>query len=405
MLSMLSARIALRYLFAKKRHTAVNVISMISLAGVAVATAAIVVVLSVFNGFADLGERQASVVDPDLLITPVQGKTIASGDSLAEAVAAMPGVRAAVPVVQERGLLISNTAQVPVRFKGVPAGYSAVVPLDSLVIDGVYHSDSAVGLPSANVSIGVAYHGAVSPSTDRAVRLYVPRRKGRINPANPAAAFRGDTLLVWSVLRSDVQDFDADLMIVPLEVPRRLLDYSHEATAVEVALEPSADVAAIAAAIGHANPGLEVSDRLQQQSEAFRMIAIEKWMTFLMLIFILVIASFNVVSTLSLLVVEKRSDMEVLRFTGAPRSLVRSIFVWQGWLISMFGGLAGIVLGSLLSLWQQHGHIIRLNADASALTIDYYPVRLAWPDLLLVLGVIALVSLLAGQTTRFFQKK
>ena len=194
-------------------------------------------------------------------------------------------------------------------------------------------------------------------------------------------------------------------MIVPLEVSRRLLDYSHEATAVEVALEPSADVAAIAADIGRANPGLEVSDRLQQQSEAFRMIAIEKWMTFLMLIFILVIASFNVVSTLSLLVVEKRSDMEVLRFTGAPRSLIRSVFVWQGWLISMLGGLAGIVLGALLSLWQQHGHIIRLNADASALTIDYYPVRLAWPDLLLVLGVIAVVSLLAGLTTRFFQKK
>ena len=192
MLSMLSVRIALRYLFAKKRHTAVNVISMISLAGVAVATAAIVVVLSVFNGFADLGERQASVVDPDLLITPVQGKTIARGDSLAEAVAAMPGVRAAAPVVQERGLLISNTAQVPVRFKGVPAGYSAVVPLDSLVVDGVYQPDSAVGLPSANVSIGVAYHGAVSPSTDRAVQLYVPRRNGRINPANPAASFRGD---------------------------------------------------------------------------------------------------------------------------------------------------------------------------------------------------------------------
>ena len=314
-------------------------------------------------------------------------------------------MRAAAPVVQERGLLISNTAQVPVRFKGVPAGYSAVVPLDSLVVDGVYQPDSAVGLPSANVSIGVAYHGAVSPSTDRAVQLYVPRRNGRINPANPAASFRGDTLLVWSVLRSDVQEFDADLMIVPLEVSRRLLDYSHEATAVEVALEPSADVAAIAADIGRANPGLEVSDRLQQQSEAFRMIAIEKWMTFLMLIFILVIASFNVVSTLSLLVVEKRSDMEVLRFTGAPRSLIRSIFVWQGWLISMLGGLAGIVLGALLSLWQQHGHIIRLNADASALTIDYYPVRLAWPDLLLVLGVIAVVSLLAGLTTRFFQKK
>lgn len=401
---MLSARIALRYLFAKKRHTAVNVISMISLAGVAVATAAIVVVLSVFNGFADLGARQASAVDPDLLLTPVQGKTIADGDSLARAIASMSGVRAAAPVVQERGLLISSAAQVPVQFKGVPLNYTDVVGLDSLVIDGVYQADSAVGLPAANVSVGVAYHGAVAPSTDRAVRLYVPRRKGRINAANPAASFRGDTLLVWSVLRSDVQEFDADITVVPLEVARRLLDYTTEATAVEVAVEPWADINAIAGTLRRDNPGLSVADGLQQQSEAFRMIAIEKWMTFLMLIFILIIASFNVVSTLSLLIVEKRADMEVMRSMGAGRGLIRSIFTWQGWLISMFGGLCGIVLGALLSLWQQYGHIIRLNADSSALTIDYYPVRLAWPDLLIVLGVIAVVSLMAGQTTRLFQK-
>ena len=402
---MLSARIALRYLFAKKRHTAVNVISIISLAGVAVATAAIVVVLSVFNGFSDLGANQASIVDPDLLLTPRQGKTIADGDSLAAALSAMSGVRAAAAVVQERGLLISGANQVPVRFKGVPASYTSVVGLDSIVIDGVFQSDSAVGLPAANISVGVAYHGAVSPSADRMVCLYVPRRKGRINPANPAASFRGDTLLVWSVLRSDVQDFDSDIAVIPLAVARRLLDYSHEATAVEVAVEPWADIAGIAAAIRRDNPSLEVADRFQQQSEAFRMIAIEKWMTFLMLIFILVIASFNVVSTLSLLIVEKRSDIEVMRTLGAPHRLVHAIFTWQGWMICMFGGLCGIVAGTLLTLWQQYGHIIKLNADASALTIDYYPVRLQWTDLLLVLAVIAAVSLAAGQTARLFRRR
>lgn len=402
---MLSARIALRYLFAKKRHTAVNVISVISLCGVAVATAAIVVVLSVFNGFADLGARQASVVDPDVLLTPACGKTIADGDSVAAVVAAMPGVRAAVPVVQERGLLLCGQAQVPVRFKGVGCGYDAVVPLDSLVMEGAYRMDNAGGYAPANLSVGVAYHGSVTPSSPDMVRLYVPRRKGRVNTANPAASFRGDTLAVMSVLRSDVQDFDADLMIVPLAVARQLLDYTVEATAIEVALAPGADAARVIDRIRAAVPAIVAADRLQQQSEAFRMIAIEKWMTFLMLVFILVIASFNVVSTLSLLVVEKRADMEVLRSMGARRRLPRAIFVWQGWMVSMLGGAAGIIVGAGLSLWQQYGHIIKLNADASALTIDYYPVRLAWPDLLLVLVSVAVVSLLAGQTTRFFQKK
>lgn len=401
---MLSARIALRYLFAKKRHTAVNVISVISLCGVAVATAAIVVVLSVFNGFADLGASQASVVDPDVLLTPADGKTLSQGDSLATVVAMMPGVRAAVPVVQERGLLICGSAQVPVRFKGVGRGYDTVIPLDSLVIEGAYQADSVGGYAPANLSVGVAYHGSVTPLSPEMVRLYVPRRKGRINSANPAASFRGDTLVVRSVLRSDVQEFDADLMIVPLAAARRLLDYTVEATAIEVVLDPGADIDRVMDGIRAAVPGVIVADRLQQQSEAFRMIAIEKWMTFLMLMFILVIASFNVVSTLSLMVVEKRADMEVLRFIGAKRRLTRAIFVWQGWMVSMLGGVIGIVAGAGLSLWQQYGHIIKLNADASALTIDYYPVRLAWSDLLLVLAAVAAVSLLAGQTTRFFQK-
>ncbi|MDE6097266.1 MAG: ABC transporter permease [Muribaculaceae bacterium] len=402
---MLSVRIALRYLFAKKRHTAVNIISIISLAGVAVATAAIVVVLSVFNGFADLGEAQASAVDPDLLLTPSRGKTISDSDSLASAISSIPGIRAVAPVVLERGLLISSNAQVPVRFKGVPRNYTDIVRLDTLTVDGVFLADTAAGLPAVNISAGVAYHGAMSPAADRAVRLYVPRRKGRVNPANPAASFRGDTLLVWSVLRSDVQDFDNDLIILPIDVARRLLDYEHQASAIEVAAEPWADISAIAGEIKKTCPDINVADRLQQQSEAFRMIAIEKWLTFLMLIFILIIASFNVISTLSLLIVEKKSDMEVMRSMGAGLPMIRAIFIWQGWLISMFGGICGIILGAILSLWQQYGHIIKLNADASALTIEYYPVRLSWPDLLAVLGVIAAVSLLAGQTARFFQRK
>lgn len=398
-------RIALRYLFAKKSHTAVNIISIVSVAGVAVATAAIVVVLSVFNGFSDLGKSQLSVIDPDLLVSPSSGKVIEQADSLAAVIGSLPGVRAAEPVLQERGLLISSAGQVPVRFKGVNDSYRRVVSIDSVVNDGQFYVDSVVGHPTANLTVGVAYHAGITPGTDRSVRLYVPRRRGRINPANPAAAYRGDTLLVWSVLRSDVQDFDADYVLVPLATARHLLDYDHQASAIEVAVAPGTDVATVKNELRRRLTGLVVADRLEQQAEAFRMIAIEKWMTFLMLVFILVIATFNVISTLSLLVVEKSDDAFTFRAMGASRRQVRSIFIWQGWLITMLGGVAGLVLGSGLTLLQQFCHLIRLHADASSLTIDYYPVRLAPLDLLVVIAVISVIALLTAQTTRLLGKK
>lgn len=398
-------RIALRYLFARKSHTAVNIISIVSVAGVAVATAAIVVVLSVFNGFSDLGHSQLSVLDPDLLLTPAEGKVIEQADSLAAVISLIPGIRAAEPVLQERGLLISSSGQTPVRFKGVSDNYRRAVPIDSVVSEGEFYVDSVLDRPTANIAIGVAYHAGITPGTDRSVRLYVPRRVGRINPANPAAAYRGDTLLVWSILRSDIQEFDADCMVISLATARHLLDYDHQASALEIALTDGADAARVKEQLRRQFPGLTVADRLEQQAEAFRMIAIEKWMTFLMLVFILVIATFNVISTLSLLVVEKSDDAFTFRAMGASRGQVRSIFIWQGWLITMLGGLAGIILGTGLTLLQQFCHVIKLHADASALTIDYYPVRLAPADLLIVTAVIAVIALLTAQTTRLLGKK
>lgn len=402
---MLALRIALRYLFAKKHHAAVNVISIISVAGVAVATAAIVVVLSVFNGFADLGAARMSVVDPQLQATPLKGKTIASADSVAEALTALPEVALAVPVVEERALLVTSQGQVPVRMMGVTRDYAEVVELDSLTTDGTYFIGTAMGRPTANLSIGTAYHAGITPSADRQIELYVPRRQGRINPANPMSAFRGDTLLVWSILRSDVQDFDTDRIVMPIAAARQLLDYSTEATALHIRLKPGVDEAGAQERLRQLLPQCRVENRLEMQADSFRMIAVEKWMTFMMLSFILLIAAFNVVSTLSLLIVEKQPDMYTYRALGASRSLRRNIFVWQGSLITLVGGAAGIVLGTALTLLQQYCHLIRLNAEASAVTIQYYPVRLNPLDLPAVLLVIAGVAVLAGQTTRLLNRQ
>ena len=402
---MLSLRIALRYLFSKKSHRAVNIISAISIAGVAVATMAIVVVLSVFNGFSKLSTDQLSKINADLRVEPGEGKVIVGADSLAEAISAVDGVRSALPVIEERAMLVSGHARVPVEFKAVSADYRSVVDLDSVIIDGAF-LNSYEDEPCMQLSVGVATRTGLRPGLNAMADIYVPRRKGRINPANPMSSLRNERMIVTGVLEAERADVDNDRIIIPLESARRLLDYDTEASAIEISLDNSAgDPAAVRKAIGDmAGDRVNVLDRNMQQADSFRMIAVEKWITFMMLVFILVIASFNIISTLSLLVVEKRGDMGVLRALGASRKTVRSIFACQGFLITMLGGVAGIVVGIILSLVQEHFGLIRLSGDPAALTISVYPVAVEFSDVLVVLAAITVIGAVCSQVTRLFTK-
>lgn len=407
---MLALKIALRYLVAPKSHRAVNVISIISVVGVAVATMAIVVVLSVFNGFSDLAMRQLSRIDPDLRVQPLEGKVFAGADSLARVVAATPGVRAAMPVLHDRALLVADRSQMPVRFAAVdPATVALVTGMDSIVIDGIYAPDN--GLPDsvagAQISVGVALATGLRPSPYAAADIYVPRRLGRINPANPAAAYRRLPVAVTGVTQVDQQDYDNDFIFLPLDPMRRMLEYTNaEASAIDIALAPGADAARVRRLVQDRLPdGLTVLDRRELSSDTYRMIAIEKWVTFLMLVFILVIASFNIVSTLSLLVIEKRDNMRTLRALGAPRGLVARIFVDEGWLITVSGGLVGIAVGIVLVLLQQHLGLIRLEGDPATLSVDSYPVRLEWADVGLVFATVVVLGFIISQISRVFTRK
>lgn len=402
---MLAWKIALRYLLSKKSHGVVNIISVISVVGVAVATAAIVIVLSVFNGFTSLATQRLSMLDPEIKITPTQGKAIADADSLTEVIAAMPGVSVVMPVVEERGLVIVGSQQMPVIFKGVPDDYDRLAALDSVMLDGVYMAPLPY-VETTQISAGVAVQTNARVNANNIVSLYVPRRVGRINPANPAAAFSGAELTVTGIYQVGQAEYDQDRMYIPLSTARRLLQYDTEATAIEVALEPGTDTDGAIKAIGQRlGDGYRLQDRLQQQEESFRMIQVEKWVTFLMLAFILVIASFNIISTLSLLVIEKRDNMATMRALGAPHRLIRRIFMIQGWLISFVGGVGGIILGAALSLGQQHFGWIKLSGDPSHLTINVYPVRVEAPDLLVVLVLVVIVGLLTSQVTRLFTRE
>lgn len=415
---MLALKIALRYLRARKSHNAVNIISLISVAGVAVATMATVVVLSVFNGFTDLAASHLSRIDPGLRLEPVEGKVIAGADSLAARLASLPEIAAASPVLRERGLLAVGDRQMPVVFQGVDfAASDSVTELSSLIIDGGMIAGADAdglfhGLPTALVAVGPAVRLQLRPSVDAEATLYVPRRVGRINPANPAAAYGGTPLAVTGIFRVDQPEYDADFIVIPLATARELLDYDGgEASAIEMRLSGEADasrslraVESELSAAGFSPGTYALRTQQEQQAESFRMIAVEKWVTFLMLVFILLIASFNVVSTLSLLVIEKRDNMVTLRALGAGRRLVGSVFMFEGWLIMALGGLAGAAVGIVLVLVQQHFGIIKLGADASALTIDVYPVRLAATDVALVLATVLALGLLIAQVARFFAK-
>lgn len=402
---MLSLRIALRYLFSPKSHTAVNVISLISMAGIAVAAMAMVCVLSVFNGFRDLASDRLSAIDPDLLVTPADGRVILSADSVAAAVAGLSDVRAAAPVLEQKALAISGEAQIPVTVKGVPEGYSAVTGLMSTVIDGVMADEpdsvcrERYGHSLALLSVGAAVASGARPSLERPLLLTAPRRLGRVNPALPIGAFVTDTLLVCGVFQTNEQETDGDRVVVPLSSARRLFDYASEASAIEVALAPGADPeeaeTRLRAMLGD---GYEVADRLRQQEDSYRMIEIEKWITFAMLIFVLVMASFNVLSTMSMLMIEKAGNMHIMRAMGASDALLGRIFMLEGLLIAAVGGAAGIAAGVILSLLQQHLGIISLGGDHTQMSVLSYPCRLALPDVLLTAAVVAAIGFISGLT-------
>ncbi|MDE7097377.1 MAG: ABC transporter permease, partial [Muribaculaceae bacterium] len=310
-------RVAARYLFGKKSHSAVNAIAIVSVVGVAVATAAVVCVLSVFNGFQSLLTGRLDTLSPDLMVVPATGKTIANGDSLASGLSGIKGVALATPTLTDNALAFYNGRETPIVLKGVvPDQYSKVTSIDSLrVAGGCSLMDAESNNPSL-VSIGLAYKLAISDYS-QPITVFAPKRTGRFNPANPAAAFVMDSLNVADVFQSLQDVYDDNCIFTDISLVRDLLLYDREATAIEIKAADNVNIDKllddVSVAVG---PQYKVKNRLMLQEVNFRMVQIEKWMTFLLLFFILVIASFNIVSTLSMLVLEKEDSMRTMSAIG-----------------------------------------------------------------------------------------
>ena len=396
-------KIAARYLVAKKTHSAVNIISIISMCGVVVTTAALVCVLSVFNGFASLISGKLSMLDPQIAVTATEGKAIAEADSVIARLQAIDGVEIAVPTVEDHCLALFGDYQMPVRVKGVPQGYDTLTQITPAILEGEFMLDDSVSRYGV-LSIGTALQLRCRPGFIGQVRLFAPQRRGTVNLANPMGAFRADSVFVAGVYQIEQSDYDRDLIFIPLDMARFLFDYDREATTIEVTLKPGANEQQVMAAIGsQLGSGYEIKNRLMQQAASFRMVNIEKWVTFLLLGFIMVIATFNVISTLSLLIIEKDESIRTFRHLGATDKQITGIFVAEGWLISLTGAVLGVSLGLLLCWLQQIFGLIELQGEA--LIVRAYPVQIQLTDVAIVFALVAAVGLLTSLVTSAIMRR
>lgn len=374
--------IAWRYLISKKSHSAVGAISVVSICGMAVATAAIICVLSVFNGFRQTITDRLDVLTPDILVSPAKGKVFDEADEMAAKFRKIPGVATATPVLADNALAICHAQEMPVFLKGVTGSKSQEM---------------------ADISIGIA--ASLGAQIDDNILLFAPRREGRVNLANPAASFITDSVTVVNIFQTNRAETDQNTIITDIETVRELLQYDGEASSIEINAKEGADIPSIINTVKQdLGPKFIVKDRLQQQEMDFRMISIEKWITFLLLFFILVIASFNVISSLSMLVLDKEKSIGTLRALGLSRRDIGGVFFWQSVFVTGIGGAAGIALGVILTLLQQHFGLIRLQGDPESLLVTSYPVQLQTTDILLTLIPVAAIGLFTAILTSRFAK-
>lgn len=402
-LSALPARIAWRYLRAPKSHSAVSAISIVSVVGVAVATAAIICVLSVFNGFRGLLNDKLDTLAPDVLVTPAKGKTFANADSIAGIVADMPGVQEVMPAVVDNALAISESREMPVTLRGVdPEAYARITSVDSIIFEGAKMKDLTPA--DAVVSVGTGQQLAIY-ATGGTLLLFAPRREGRVNLANPMSSFLTDSVSVAGIFQAMQSDYDSNTVICDITTARNLFQYTTEATQLEVKATPGADLPALASDIELSlGPNAVAKDRARQQQTNFRMVEIEKWVTFLLLIFILLIASFNIISTLCMLIIEKQHSMATLSALGMSRKSIGATFWWESMYVSMSGGIAGIIIGLALCLIQEHFGLIKLGGDPEAMIITAYPVAVEWSDVLIALAPVTIIGLAAASIASAFAR-
>jgi len=397
--------IAKRYLFAKKSHNVINIISAISAIGMAIGTAALIIILSVYNGFDSLVRSMMSSVEPDLLIVPSSGKVFVPEGETYDWIYDQPTVKNMCGVLQEQVFISYDGQQGIAKAKGVDWIYEEESPLKDHMYDGEFKLHRG-DVPLTSVGIGLAHSMGINPRFLSPVEIYYPSRTRRISLTNPLSSI--EAIKVWpSSTFSINNDVDAELMILPIEKMRELLEYDDEVSAVEVRLTEDAgkdELKRLKKEIGERlGPDFKVKDRFQQNESLYKMMKYEKAAIFMILIFVIIIIAFNIFGSLSMLIIEKRGDIETLRSLGAQDNLIRRIFVLEGWMISLTGLAAGLVLGIGFALLQQQFGFIKMPGH---FIVQAYPVILSWTDIILtIVGVAVIGYLIALLPVASFYRK
>ncbi len=389
--------IAKRYLFAKKSHNVINIISAISAIGMAVGTAALIIILSVYNVFDSLIRTMMSNVEPDLMVTPSEGKVFIPDSDVYDWIYDQPTVKNMCCVLQEQVFISYDGKQGIAKAKGVDWIYEEESPIAGHIIDGTFKLHRG-DIPLAAVGSGLAYEMGINPRFLAGIEIFFPSRTRKLSLSSPLSSI--EAIKVWpSCVFAINNDVDSELMILPIDEMRELLEYEDEVSAVEIRLTDEADhdelkrlQKEISMRLG---PDFKVRDRFQQNESLYKMMKYEKAAIYMILIFVIIIIAFNIFGSLSMLIIEKRSDIQTLRSLGAQDGLIRNIFVLEGWMISLVGLAAGLVLGITFALLQQHFGFIKMPGS---FMVQAYPVILSWTDILLtavsVAGIGYLIALL-----------
>ena len=385
--------IAKRYLFAKKSHNVINIISAISAIGMAIGTAALIIILSVYNGFDDLVRSTLGNVEPDILVVPAKGKVFIPDEETLISLKSIQGIEGCYQILQENVFVDYDEHQGVAKAKGVDSAYEDESPLIGHMTAGEFSLHKGQ-LPQMVVGAGLAYKMGMNPAFLSSATIYFPARDRNFSLSNPAASIESVSMRPSGIFTVN-QQVDEELMILPLEEMRKLLGYDLEVSGIEVRLAEGASPKMLRKTIREVKdlfgPDFKVLDRFKQNTSLYKMMRYEKAAIYLILIFIIIIIAFNIFGSLTMLIIEKKEDIETFRGLGATDNLLRGTFTLEGWLISLLGLGAGLVIGIVFALLQQRFGFIKMPGN---FLVDAYPVIVKWSDILLTITGVALIGYL-----------
>jgi lipoprotein-releasing system permease protein len=395
--------IAKRYLFAKKSRNAINVISAVSVAGVTVGTMALIIILSVFNGLEKMVSTIFNTFDPDLRISATEGKTFVPDTSRLKLLAGVKGVSVYSLTLEENALLKYDDREYIATIKGVDDNYAAVSSIDSAMFEGEFTLEGKNGRQYAVPGIGVAQYLGMRINFIQALNILIPRRTAGLN-FNPETALKNRYILPSGIFQVE-KEFDSKYVYIPLDLARDLTETDNGVSAIEIKFTPDADPKAVQKKITEIyGTSFSVQNRYEQQEIFYKVMKSERLAIFLILTLIIIIASFNIMGSLTMLIIEKQRDIEILKSLGANNNLIRRIFIFEGWLISIIGTIAGVFLGFFICWLQSRYGLVKLQSDS--LIMNSYPVVMKLRDFIIVPATVLLIGYCAAlYPVRYLTKK